>query len=367
MPFSGKRRLLLLGIIALEVVVGLFAIYQLYAFKSLSWRHLLPSDPANTVKYSAVRPSAETTAPLSANQASVPDVLTLALPDAKTALLRAGLKVGKVSHVYLDGLTPGTVYTQSPASGSAAPTGSAVNIVVCAGASTVSIPDVAGRSLSEARQALGSAGLVLGHVASVNSATVKAGLVVSVVANVSVVRRGDVVNLVVSQGPPPAPMPELVGLTLSEAIAAAARLDLHVTVQPVGALAGVVYRQSPSAGSSVRPGSTVRAWVDQAPTASFSSRITSMDTHFADYNDSLGAHITCSSTSRDDRGIASYHWVATGLEGSIEGRGPALSFILPGYRPYGSMMVVLTVTDASGQTSVYRHSIRVNWGAGTLR
>ena len=367
MPLTGKRRLILLGIIALEVMVGLFAIYQLYAFKSLSWRHLLPSDPANALKYSGVSPSVETTAPLAADQASVPDVLTLALPDAKTALLRAGLKVGKVSQVYLDGLTPGTVYTQSPASGSTVHAGSAVNIVVCAGASTVSIPDVAGRSLTEARQALGSAGLVLGHVASVNSATIKAGLVVSVGTNVSSARRGDAVDLVVSQGPSPVSMPGLVGLTPSEAIAAAARLDLHVIAQPVGAVAGVVYRQSPSAGLPVRPGSTIRVWVDQAPSASFSSRITSMDTHFADYNDSLGAHITCSSTAHDDRGIVSYHWVATGLEGSIEGRGRSLSFILPGYRPYGSMMVVLTVTDASGQTSVYRHSIRVNWSAGTLK
>ena len=130
---------------------------------------------------------------------------------------------------------------------------------------------------------------------------------------------------------------------------------------------GAVYRQDPARGTRVVPGSTVRVWVDAPPTATFSSRITKMDSRFQDYNESLGAHITCTSTSSDDRGIATYHWTATGLDGTIEGTGRQLSFILPGYRPYGSMMVVLTVTDSSGQTSTYRHSIRVNWSAGTLQ
>lgn len=365
MPLVGRRRLLVLGIIAFEVIVGLFAIYQLYAFQSFSWRHLL--HPLATVKYTPVGPSSEATGTLPADSAGVPDVVTLAVSDATSSLRRAGFKLGRVSRVYLDGLTPGTVYQQSPASGSAAHKGSAVSIVVCAGTLTVSIPDVSGQALSQARRTLASAGLVLGHVTSVNDSAVNAGFVVSVATKVGAARRGGAVDLVVSKGPAPVPMPRLTGLALGDASVAAARLDLHAALLPAGARAGIVYRQSPSAGSAVTPGSSVRAWVDQGPSASFASRITSMDSHFADYNNSLGAHITCSSTSSDDRGIASYRWVATGLEGSIERTGRELSFVLPGFRPYGSMMVVLTVTDSSGQTNVYRHSIRVNWSAGTLR
>jgi len=173
----GKRRLVVLGVIALEVAVGLVLIYQLYAFKSFSWRNLLRSpNAADSVGYSATPPRAEsTTGTPAADKTSVPDVVTLALADGSEGLQKAGLKLGKVTRVYLDGLKPGTIYQQSPASGSVVSKGSSVDITLCAGPSTISVPDVVGQSLSEAKQALASAGLVLGTIAKASDASVKTG------------------------------------------------------------------------------------------------------------------------------------------------------------------------------------------------
>lgn len=370
MSSVGKRRLVVLGVIALEVVVGLLLIYQLYAFKSFSWRNLLRRPNASdSVGYSAGPQSVESTAgTLSAEETSVPDVVTLALTEAIDGLQKAGLKLGKVTRIYLDGLKPGTVYQQSPASGSAAGKGSSVDVTLCAGPSTVSVPDVAGQPLSQAKQTLASAGLVPGTIAKVSDAEVKYGLVISLgAAESGTARRGEAIDLIVSSGRPSVPMPDLVGLTGDAAVATAARLDLKTTLRPDGADPGIVYRQDPHPGSAVRPESSVSAWVDQPPSSSFSTRLTSLDARFEDYNKTLGAHITCTSTSSDDRGITSYSWVATGVEDTFRGHGRELSFIMPGYRPYGSVMVVLTVTDASGQTRTSQRSIRMNWSAGTLQ
>lgn len=369
MSSLGKRRLVVLGVIALEVVVGLLLVYQLYAFKSFSWRNLLHGQNASdSVGYSPGPHSVESTATLAADEASVPDVVTLALAEAGDVVQQAGLKLGHVTRVYLDGLKPGTIYQQSPASGSVASKGSSVDVTLCAGPSTVSVPDVAGQSLSQTKQALASAGLVLGRIAKASDANVKAGLVLSLGASESgTAQRGDAIDLIVSTGRPAVPMPKLVGLSGDAAVAAAGSLDLKIALRPDGVGSGIVYRQDPRPGTPVTPGSSVSAWVDQSPSSSFSTRVTSVDSRFEDYNKTLGAHITCTSSSSDDRGITSYRWVATGVEDTVRGTGRTLSFIMPGYRPYGSVMVVLTVTDASGQTSTSQHSIRMNWSTGTLR
>jgi len=161
-------------------------------------------------------------------------------------------------------------------------------------------------------------------------------------------------------------VPRLVGMSSTEAVASAARLGLATSLHPAAARGGIVYAQNPASGSVVGPGATIQVRIDAPPRASFTSRLTHMDANFKEYNDKLGAHITCTSTTTDDRGIRSYRWVATGLGRTVKGTGKAVSFILPGYRPYGTMMVVLTVTDSSGQASTYQHSVRVNWSDGTL-
>ena len=370
MSSLGKRRVVVLGVIGLEVVIGLVLIYQLYAFKSFSWRNLLPRpNAADSVGYSAGPPPAvSTSGTLAADETSVPDVVTLALAEGSDGLQKAGLKLGKVTRVYLDGLKPGAIYQQSPASGSVVSKGSSVDITLCAGPSTISVPEVAGQPLSQVKQALTSAGLVLGTIAKASDASVKTGLVLSLgAAESGTAQRGEAIDLIVSSGRPAVPMPKLVGLTGDAAVAAAAVLDLKTMLRPEGTGSGIVYRQDPPPGTAVAPESSVSAWVDQPPSSSFSARVTSVDPRFEDYNKTLGAHITCTSTSSDDRDITSYRWVATGIEDTVGGTGRELSFIMPGYRPYGSVMVRLTVTDASGQTSTSQRSIRMNWSAGTLR
>ncbi len=127
--------------------------------------------------------------------------------------------------------------------------------------SKVNAPDVVGMTQSAAEAAITSAGLTVGTVTEQYSDTVPAGQVISQnpAAGASVAPNS-AVALVVSKGPEPVNVPDLVGMTQSAAEAALTSADLvigGVTEAYNNSPAGNVYSQVPSAGSSAAPGSTV--------------------------------------------------------------------------------------------------------------
>ncbi len=89
--------------------------------------------------------------------ASVPDLTGRSQADASAALLAAGLRVGSVSQQQRDGLTPGTVLSQSPVAGVALVQGAAVDITVARAPDTVAVPNVVGQPSDQAAAALGRA------------------------------------------------------------------------------------------------------------------------------------------------------------------------------------------------------------------
>jgi hypothetical protein len=211
-------------------------------------------------------------------------------------------------------------------------------------------------------------GISVSSVQFVYDQKIKSGTVISLAVNGSrQPQRGDSVSLTASKGLPPVAMPSLIGLSPSKASLACRAKGISLTFRPSGATQGVVYSQSPSAGAAIVPGSSASASVDTPPRASISAKITKFDTAWEKYNNQLGAHITCSSGSSDDRGITSLRWQVSGLDVNITGTGNDISFILPGYRRYGSTTVTLTVVDSSGQVTTARKIIKVNWDTGTLQ
>lgn len=127
---------------------------------------------------------------------------------------------------------------------------------------TVEVPSLAGLTQAAAAAALSMAGLVPGTISQQSSASVPSGEVISQSPPAaSQVADGSAVNFVVSSGPPPVAVPNVVGQSQSAATSALSSSGLtlgSVTQQASSAVpVGEVISQSPAAGASASEGSAV--------------------------------------------------------------------------------------------------------------
>ena len=133
------------------------------------------------------------------------------------------------------------------------------------------MPEVVGLSVEGAAFQLGEAGLLIGEVTRVDDPAVVAGAVVSANPPVgTVVAKDTPVALVVSNGGPPVPVPDVVN-TL-EGPATTKLTEAGFVVDVAGRLVtfgdpgkGNVYEQSPPAGEPLRPGEVVTIVVGREP------------------------------------------------------------------------------------------------------
>ena len=135
-------------------------------------------------------------------------------------------------------------------------------ILVHAGDCLVTVPDVVGLPQAQAEANIGAAGLAVGDVAQQHSDSVPAGNVISQDPTAgSSVAPGSPVDPVISLGPAPVTVPDVVGLSGAQAqtdIEAAGLTVGDVTEQYSDSVpADNVISQDPAAGSSVAPGSPV--------------------------------------------------------------------------------------------------------------
>ncbi|MGK2348052.1 Stk1 family PASTA domain-containing Ser/Thr kinase [Actinomyces sp. W5033] len=94
--------------------------------------------------------------------AQVPDLAGMSEQEAATALQKAGLEQGEVTTSYHDTVEQGRVISSSPAAGATGVyVGDSVSLVVSLGPEMVTVPEVTGKSESEATTALRTAGLVV--------------------------------------------------------------------------------------------------------------------------------------------------------------------------------------------------------------
>jgi beta-lactam-binding protein with PASTA domain/predicted Ser/Thr protein kinase len=163
----------------------------------------------------------------------------------------------------------GLVISQSPAAASEAKKGAHVNIVVSAGPASSSLTNVAGLTVAKAESKLHKAGLKT-TTRNEPSKTVEAGLVIGTEPPAETeVQEGHLVTLLVSSGPAPVRIPDLVGQTLeaAEATLTNAELALGTVSKRVASnqAPGTVLAQSPAGGATGHSGDTVDLTVAQAP------------------------------------------------------------------------------------------------------
>nr|WP_308196992.1 Stk1 family PASTA domain-containing Ser/Thr kinase [Rhodococcus sp. CH91] len=150
----------------------------------------------------------------------------------------------------------GGVAALDPAPGTVLPVGSEVELVISKGSPPVTLPDLAGRSVDEARRMLDEAGLTVGEVREVFDADVDEGLVAGTEpAEGETVNAGGTVTLLVSNA---VKVPSMLGRSVGSARDELTRLGFEVEVRQVAdSDRSVVIAQDPGAGRRAEQGSTV--------------------------------------------------------------------------------------------------------------
>ncbi|MDP9225528.1 MAG: Stk1 family PASTA domain-containing Ser/Thr kinase [Actinomycetota bacterium] len=198
----------------------------------------------------------------------VPNITGSKVHAATAALNTKGLKLGGQTQQPSDTIPQGVIISQDPPPGSSVVRGSAVDVVVSSGPQTIAVPSVIGKTQDEAITILHAAGL---HV-SINqgpSATVPQGQVITQdPAAGSDAQSGDVVTILVSQGPQASPLPDVTGENADQAQQMLEQnYGLNVTQQPYtkgkpcNLAPGEVCAEDPKPGTMVSPGDSVTLFV----------------------------------------------------------------------------------------------------------
>jgi eukaryotic-like serine/threonine-protein kinase len=210
--------------------------------------------------YSTVNPGDDSTA----NQVMVPDVVNLAQQEAIASLDGKDLK-HSVTAQASNSVSKGKVISQTPIKDTAVDPGSSVALVISTGPSSVEVPDLAGKSQSEARDALKRKGLEFGDVVTVQSSSYDSGQVVRTEPKAGATAApGDVVTVYISTGM--VKVPDLVGRTEEEAKNELDKLDLSFIVEKENSdqPAGTVIAQEPK-GTVVEQNARITITISEGP------------------------------------------------------------------------------------------------------
>jgi serine/threonine-protein kinase len=147
----------------------------------------------------------------------VPDVTTVDLTQARQTLTDEGFAV-KTELVANATVPVNQVISQSPAGGSRAKKGSTITLQVSKGSGQIPVPDVTDTTVADATNTLKQAGLKVGTVTPEPSDTVPANTVIRTDPPVGTpVGRNFAVKLVVSSGPQPVKIDNVLGETAANA------------------------------------------------------------------------------------------------------------------------------------------------------
>lgn len=201
--------------------------------------------------------------------ADVPALVGQAEAQAAADAKDAGFTLDVTRRAFSETAPLGTVLSTDPAAGERLLPGDTIHAVVSKGKERYAVPDLAGRTLDEARKQLSDLTLKVGDVAQRYDEKVPQGRIVAV-SGLDVgqqVRRGTVVDLVVSRGREPLAVPDQTGRTLEEAKAALEEATFAVSVKESFSDEvdkGRVISQSPRDGTLFR-GDTVTLEVSKGP------------------------------------------------------------------------------------------------------
>ena len=188
----------------------------------------------------------------------IPTLKGLTQAAATDAVAAVSLAIGAVREAYDDKVEVGAVVSSDPKAGVSVKPGTVVDLVISKGPEPVPMPDVEGRKVGAAKDALAAVGLKA-DVTQKYSESVADGVVISAKPKAgAIIDSGSRVALVVSKGPPPVVVPNLVDMPRDKAVSTLQGLGLRANVvegdfSPLNR----VISQDPPAGSKIPKGSSV--------------------------------------------------------------------------------------------------------------
>ena len=198
-------------------------------------------------------------------QLGVPNVIGENVDVAASRIETQGFVVGVREYIETEDYDENIVISQTPDGGSTASPGTAVDIIVSAGPSSLEVPDVSGKSSETAILELARAGFETIETLDEFSADVLQGFVIETnpAAGQTVPKEATII-VMVSQGPEPVNVPDLVGMSQSQASQSLNALCLLIDVSSdtvevsiASGLVGNVAEQDPPVGIEVDFGSSV--------------------------------------------------------------------------------------------------------------
>jgi serine/threonine-protein kinase len=213
-------------------------------------------------------------------QVTTPDVSNMTVREADQRLTSQGLQLGSVNRVHSNSVPKGRIVGQDPTSGTQVDKGSSVDVKVSAGSRMVIVPELIGKTRSEAEQILSDAGLD-SQFETQDSTQPKNQVIQTNPSAATSVPAGSTVRVILSSGP--VDVPNVVGLSQSEATSRLQSAGFRVSTSydsTTPSQSGTVLRQDPS-GQAPR-GSTVHIVVSHytspSPTPTTSPSPTSSPT-----------------------------------------------------------------------------------------
>ncbi|MDA1358019.1 PASTA domain-containing protein [Glycomyces luteolus] len=189
----------------------------------------------------------------------VPNLAGMSEDQARGELAKFDADV-KVEREYSADYAANEVTRTDPPAGEEVKAGTPVTLYVSDGFPPLTVPDVVGQTEGAAASKLQTEGLEVGEVSRSYSDTIDAGLVISQTpAGQEPAGPGDTVDLVVSDGPEPVEVPDVVGMDIGDATDKLEELGFTVKTAQIW-FTGTVFDQSLDAGTEHPKGSEIWLW-----------------------------------------------------------------------------------------------------------
>ena len=192
---------------------------------------------------------------------AVPNVVGQSQADAKAALAKNNLALGKVTQAYNESIAKGLVVSQARKVGAEFRSGTPVDVVISRGPAPVEVPSLIGKSPEDAEQLLSAQDLKAKQGEDVFSDEVPEGQVAQQGTEAGQqVSKGATVEYRVSKGPELFEIPGVINKNTDEATAILEDAGFEVEVRSGGVFGTVFDRvvgQDPRGGTMAKKGSTV--------------------------------------------------------------------------------------------------------------
>ena len=190
---------------------------------------------------------------------TVPNVVGKQVSVARNILEDNHLRVS-VSEVANSEVPAGKVISQTPASGESVKENHPVHLVVSKGAGDLTVPDLSGLTVDQAKQRLKDMGLVLGKITTQEDSSKPDGVIISQSPSADgKINKGQLVDVVVNKlSPKKVTMPSLIGMTLKDARDALSSLEISLaSINGSTDESSIVTDQSVAAGKDIEQGGSI--------------------------------------------------------------------------------------------------------------